>query len=311
MRVAWVLVIGLALLLAMWLVRFGESSTLGWILSSATHLALLGAWLPLAVAVLARDRALGVAAGVLVLAQLAIVWPLLPWDGSSVGEPVLTVRSSNAFVSNDDPDGYAEALLAGEADVLAITEFTPQVQAALERAGVSDRYPHQLTDPNLGTVGTAVYSVDPIEEAEVPAALDAEVTAVDVELAGGGAIRVLVVHAFPPGGSDPGGWSRSLRQLDALLAEQPAPWLAIGDYNATWDHRAYRDLLGEGREDAHLASGRGLARSWPAAGILPPLFLIDRAVVGPGLATVSTAEATLPGSDHRPLEVAVAMDPAG
>lgn len=310
-RAAWVLVVGLGALLALWLVRFGESSTLGWILSSATHLALLGAWLALAVAVFARDRALGLAAGALVVAQLAIAWPLLPWPGGSSARPHLTLRSSNAFVSNDDPDAYAAELLDGAGDVIAITEFTPEVADALDRAGVDERYPHQQLDPVQGTVGTAIYSTVPFEPVDdVPAALETEVTAVDVQVPDEGAIRVFVVHAFPPGGDDPGGWSRSLRELDDLLAATDGPWVAIGDYNATYDHRVYRDLVDGGREDAHLATGRGLARSWPAAGRLPALFLIDRAIVGPGLAATATAERTLPGSDHRALDVAVAIEPS-
>ena len=303
-RASWVIAIGLASLLAMWLLRIGEATQLGWVLSSALHLALLGAWIPLLVAVGARARVLGAVALVLLVAQLALTWPMLPWSGStSDGRATLRLRSTNAFVSNDDPAAYAARILADPRDLIAISEFTPKVQEALEAAGIDEQYPHHLTRADVGTVGTAVYSRYPIEQRRAAAG---EVLAVDVRRPGARLVRVFVVHAFPPGGGDPGGWARSLRAIDRMLSDTHGPWVAIGDFNATLDHRRYRELLHEARSDAHLATGRGLARSWPTTNaVLPPLFLIDRAIVPSGVEALRTAEHTVPGSDHRALDVDV------
>lgn len=304
---SWVIAVGLTTLLAMWLFRIGESTQLGWILSSAVHLALLCAWIPLLVAVGARARALGAVAVVLLAAQLAITWPLLPWSGStSGGQATLRLRSTNAFVSNDDPTAYARRILADPRDVITISEFTPQVQAALEAAGIDERYPHHRARADRGTVGMAVYSRFPIGQRPSTAG---ELLAAEVRPPGAKPVLVFAVHAFPPAGADPGGWARALRALDRRLRATDGPWVAIGDFNATSDHRRYRDLLDGGRSDAHLATGRGLARSWPASSsLLPPLFLIDRAIVPRGVEVLRTAEHTVPGSDHRVLDVDIEVD---
>ena len=101
-----------------------------------------------------------------------------------------------------------------------------------------------------------------------------------------------------------------MRSLGDRLDAAPEPWVAIGDFNGTYDHRLYRDLLGGGRQDAHLATGRGLAASWPTTGpLFPPVFLIDRAITSPGLDPVRTAERRVAGSDHEMLDVDIELEP--
>ena len=127
--------------------------------------------------------------------------------------------------------------------------------------------------------------------------------AVAFSLPGGRTLRLVAVHVFPPPASDGGRWAADLDALDRFLHDLPRPWVAIGDYNATFDHRAFRGLLHDGRQDAHLVTGRGWARSWPVKPVVPPVLLIDHAVVSPGVRVSATGERTLAGSDHRMIEV--------
>ena len=46
------------------------------------------------------------------------------------------------FVLNDRPDELADTLLALDADVIALTEFSSPVGAAMLFAGAYDEYPH-------------------------------------------------------------------------------------------------------------------------------------------------------------------------
>ncbi len=305
LAVAWLIVVGLSIVVTGWMLRIGEGTAWSWAATAAIHLLLVGAWVPLTVAAWQRRWVLGVAAGLLVAVQVVLVWPMLPRPGAAAdpASPALRLRSSNVYFDNPDPAGAAATLLDGDVDVISLVEVTPEVTGALDRAGIDDRYPHHVDLAAFGTVGTAVYARYPLEVVGEPSPA---VLAVRVSPPDRPATTLFVVHAFPPAAADPGSWERTLDELDATMAATEGPWVAIGDYNATLDHRAYRDLLSDGRTDAHVATGRGAARSWPANGRLPAMLLIDRAVVSPGLRAVATAERDLPGSDHRMLDVIVA-----
>jgi endonuclease/exonuclease/phosphatase (EEP) superfamily protein YafD len=307
---AWVVVVPVAILGLVWLLRVGEATPWHWMITAGTHVLLVGAWFSLVVAVWLRRWALGAIAVSLVLLQLFLVWPMAPGLGASAGvgtasgaAPALRLRSFNVYYGNDQVEAVAEQLLDGQVDLIALVEVTPPVVEALDRAGVADRYPHRVDRARFGTGGTAVFSRFPVEVVGTPTA---EIVAVRVDDGRPGpAPTVFVVHAFPPGPEDPGGWVRALDQLDAAMEVTEGPAVAIGDFNATLDHRAYRDLLRDGRTDAHVATGRGSARSWPAGGRLPPVILIDRAVLSEELRAIGTAEQTVPGSDHRLIDVAI------
>jgi endonuclease/exonuclease/phosphatase (EEP) superfamily protein YafD len=290
-----------------WVLRVGESSALGWMLVAGLPFALLLAPPSLLVGVAVGRRRLVAGAMVLVVAQAVIVWPLLPGGGPDApgsGEgAALRISALNVYVDNDDPSTMAAQVLAIERDVVGFVELTPEAEAALETAGIDERYPHRVGTALPGTVGAVLYSRYPVTLVGEPTS---EVLAADVDVPGLGRTRVLLVHVFPPAGGDQGGWRRTLAELDRTLEAAPTPWIAIGDYNATHTHRPYRDLLRDGRRDAHLATGRGRAATWPADGrILPTAFLIDRAIMSPDLEAVRTAERTVAGADHRMVDVDV------
>jgi endonuclease/exonuclease/phosphatase (EEP) superfamily protein YafD len=77
------------------------------------------------------------------------------------------------------------------------------------------------------------------------------------------------------------------------------PVILAGDFNATRQHQALRELLETGFTDAHLATGRGWAATWPVGRRLPPFALIDHVLVSPDLAVASVDEVAISGSDHR------------
>lgn len=297
----------LLLLLAAWLLRVGEATELGWVLAAGLPLALLAASPALLVGVAARRPRLVVGAWVLVVAQVALVWPLLPWAEGGLqgadGGRVLQISALNVFVDNGDLDAMASDALAVDRDVLGFVELTPEAETALAAAGIERRYPYRVGTAAPGTVGAVLYSRHPLALVGEPTS---QVLVADVAVPGAERTRVLLLHVFPPGSADPGRWRRTLDDLDRTLEDTPGRWVAIGDVNATMAHRPYRDLLRDGRRDAHLATGRARAGTWPAGGRLPAMFLIDRAIVSAELRAVRTAERTIAGTDHRMLDVDVA-----
>ena len=285
-----------------WLLRLGESLELSWLLLSGLHLMLFGAWPLAAVALVLRRWPLVIAAVGLVVLQLVLVVPsVLGRSAASAEGGRVTIGSVNALDGNPELPALARQLVADPPDVLVVEEFSLPAMHAFQAAGLERHYRHHVLRPT-GTTGMAVYSRYPLRSVTRPAAPDNELV-VDVARPGATPLRLVGVHVFPPQAGDGGSWHSDLHALDQYLDRLDGPWLAIGDFNATFDHRPYQDLLGAGRRDAHLVTGRPWARTWPSSSPLPPLLLIDHAILGPGIDAVATRERTMAGSDHRMIEV--------
>jgi len=63
--------------------------------------------------------------------------------------------AANVLLGNATPHLAAGALMALDADVLALTEFGVVMEDALERAGVLDAYPYRAIRTGVGTEGLA------------------------------------------------------------------------------------------------------------------------------------------------------------
>jgi endonuclease/exonuclease/phosphatase family metal-dependent hydrolase len=64
------------------------------------------------------------------------------------------------------------------------------------------------------------------------------------------------------------------------MADLPAPLVVAGDFNATRDHRQFRDLLNtRGYRDAGDDSGAGLMPTYPADRAVGPIAGIDHVVL--------------------------------
>jgi endonuclease/exonuclease/phosphatase family metal-dependent hydrolase len=92
---------------------------------------------------------------------------------------------------------------------------------------------------------------------------------------------------------------------DDLAAEprtDPAgtPRILLGDFNATLDHRALRELIKGGYRDAADAAGQGLIGSWgPYDGDPLPPVTIDHVLADRRLGVGAVSVHDIPESDHR------------
>jgi endonuclease/exonuclease/phosphatase family metal-dependent hydrolase len=75
--------------------------------------------------------------------------------------------------------------------------------------------------------------------------------------------------------------------------------ILLGDFNATLDHEALREVLDRGYVDAADAAGQGLAPTWPRGHLLPPTVTIDHVLVDERVRVRDVGVHELPGSDHR------------
>jgi endonuclease/exonuclease/phosphatase (EEP) superfamily protein YafD len=105
-------------------------------------------------------------------------------------------------------------------------------------------------------------------------------------------------------------WKQHLTALrgefEAAFAQGPV--IMAGDFNATWGHAPFRELLSAGLRDSHVDLGQGLSTTWPRGiPLLPSLFRIDHVLLSDGVEAVAVRNGEGPSSDHRPVIADLAL----
>ena len=59
-------------------------------------------------------------------------------------------------------------------------------------------------------------------------------------------------------------WQSDLARLAEVMANPASPTIVAGDFNATRDHRQFRELLDNGYTDAGSDAGAGILPTYPA-----------------------------------------------
>ena len=247
-----------------------------------------------------RARALAIGGVIVVAAHLS-------WAGSdlrfwSTESPPLfassfEVAAGNLAMTNGRLDDAAAALLDLDADVLVVLELTPAAEAAMSGKGVLERYPFRAVDAREGAFGSAIYSRYAVKESQVLDVAGHPMMQATIDLPTG-ETTLVAVHTMQPL-SSLSVLREQLKALDRLAHRGDRPIILAGDFNATTQHAAFRALMDGGIKDAHRASGRGRARSWPADSRVPPFALIDHVLTSDDFSVTGTREADIPGSDHR------------
>jgi vancomycin resistance protein VanJ len=244
-------------------------------------------------------------------------WLFLPRSAPTARAETTSLRvmTANLLVVNGDLDGIAASILAEAPDVVAIQELGYD-QAGFFATRLSDRYPHQVLEPNGAPWGLGVISRYPLtrEGPAEPAPNACACQRLRVDL-GGRAFTLLNVHPPPPsigwtrlgpwpapGRFDAGGTEATLRLALEQLDGVTGPVVVLGDFN-TGDrqpsYRALRRRFG----DAHRAAGWGFGFTFPnlPLGEAPavPLVRIDYVMHDAAWTAAAARTGTIPGSDHR------------
>jgi len=254
---------------------------------------------------LARSWAVtGVAA--LTLIGFAVVGRRLLWNGGQpevlAGARAVRVLHANLMYANRTPERLGElAASVDDVDVLAFTEYTPAHAAVLLAGPLADRFAHRVEHPAPGAAGAALWSRYPLSRRVGPPLHFATVAATVDSPA---RLTVIVVHPMSPMVSM-ATWRRDLATLATISPAGDPPTMIVGDFNASSWHPAFRRLLRAGWRDAHLATNRGFASTWPTNRRLPPFVGIDHYLLSDTVLATATAEVEVPGSDHRGIVVTV------
>lgn len=263
----------------------------------------------LAMAVVLRRRALGVAASLVLVAGLAVYVP--EWGAGSrpLADGASTVRivSANLLFTTDDVGPFLAVVDEVDPDVVITMETTQLHRQHLAEAGLAARYPYVVEEP--GGYGTVLRSRLPLEAPHVLTIENRFVPAATL-ITTGGPVDLLAVHLSPPTfGTGP--WRNQLVALRDHVAQLGRPLLA-GDFNASSDHWSFRELLDAGLEDGQRTGGSGLGLTWPdGRGVAwAPAIRIDHVLVGDGLVVTGLDVRSDGPSDHRLLVADVAVLPA-
>ncbi len=240
-----------------------------------------------------RRRELWIGCGLVVMLGVGLFGPsFLPRRPASRPEtPTLTVMTYNMLGYNAHPQDVVEALLAADADLVAIQELNPAAAREIQRQ-LSDDYPYQILDPQEGVVGMGVISRYPLTEAgeTLPGQWigTPQVLRLDFD---GAPITVLHFHPYPTMVGAPAMMEALIRareeQVQAVIdfvKAHPGPVIAPVDFNAGEWGGAYT-LLTSQLHDAWRGAGWGLGHTFPGAdspgssrasvgGIAVPMWLV-------------------------------------
>lgn len=245
-----------------------------------------------------------IAVSLSVVAVAVLIYTQFPlWVSQTVpaGER-FTVVSANLQLGRANVDDLAA--IADDADLVSLQEVTPEELARIRASALVTRFRYEYAQPDPGAAGSMLLSRTELRDTQrVP---NTNHLSALTSVPGAPQTRVLAVHPPAPRQGYSSEWAASLALLrDYLHALPEGPVIVAGDFNATWDHKQFRDLLGDGFSDATAQSGSGYQLTFPTdelGGV--PLAGIDHVVVrGFQAAMVSTQD--LPGSDHRALKVSL------
>ncbi|MEV0628611.1 endonuclease/exonuclease/phosphatase family protein [Nonomuraea wenchangensis] len=288
-------------LLAFWaLIRAGGLETgsfLTQLMTVTPHGAVLAALTALLLARRNRPAALVAATACVVLA--ACVAPRLTAEEQPAASgPLLRVLTVNLF-SRADAATVVDLVRREAVDVFTALELSPEEAERLDAAGLAELLPYRVLQEAPGAIGSGIYARRPLTELpDLFTPIGHNMPAAALTLPGGAAVEIVAVHPDPPLGRKEAGWNAALSALPPAGTTGAMRVLA-GDFNASIDHRAFRELLERGYVDAAAQVGKGLAATWPNYRPVPPIIAIDHVLADERMAVRRVEVVDVPGTDHR------------
>lgn len=231
----------------------------------------------------------------------------------------LRVMTCNVYKGRADAARIVELVRTEGVQVLALQETTADFVNELEAAGIDELLPHSQRSSSDGVYGNGLWSSLPLGDvasddigSSASAMPGGTVTPEgDAGDEAAARVRLVSVHTCAPGPGHWNLWRKSIEEIgvarERLATDPDTRYVLLGDFNATYDHAPFREMLGVGAdgprlEDAARTAGGGLVSTWPSGRwMAPPLFGIDHVVVSDGVAARSVWTAHVDGTDHRAL----------
>jgi endonuclease/exonuclease/phosphatase (EEP) superfamily protein YafD len=310
--IGWIVTVPLALVALMRIVAWDDLEPFA-VLNSVTFLIYLPVWVVAVVTLIGRRFVLAGLAVLVVAAQIFFMLPELTaaqalpdWTKTA---PTIRLLDANVYFLNPSLAGYATEIREFKPQLLTMEEADPLQVDQLQLAGGLTDLPYHY-EVNAGK-SYFMASAYPLSH-EKDLSFDGDPLIIEATMAlPSGPQRVWMVHTTAPLPSTFAQWKGQLAFIaSSLQARGPNKLLVVGDFNATWNNRGFRQILGDGMQDGAAARGHPFEMTWSQTKHpLPPLVRIDHVLTGAGLAVTQIRTGDGPGSDHRDLMATVAISP--
>ncbi|WP_033376665.1 endonuclease/exonuclease/phosphatase family protein [Alloscardovia criceti] len=215
----------------------------------------------------------------------------------------------NAHNGQADAEQIVSVVSSEHVEVLALQEVSNGLVQRLYASGLAQYLPYSVLSASSGQDNggvNAIFTAAPMTS-ESYDLIPTDASSVAAACIGMAAKSVCFgsVHPFSPRPGQQGLWDSSLDSLSQLQSESQT-YVLLGDFNATWDHKSFRELLGSRFLDAGQQTGEGFHMTYPSnkqlAGIdIPAMVEIDHIVYDRGLLVGDLQTVTISGSDHKAL----------
>jgi endonuclease/exonuclease/phosphatase (EEP) superfamily protein YafD len=219
-----------------------------------------------------------------------------------LGAPTLRVLSLNVLGDSADPAAVVRAIERHEVDVLVVQELTPGMTHRLVDAGIDTLLPYCHLDPRPLAAGTGLWARWTLAPLPPVPGMVAAAPRARIQPVEGWPVRVTGVHPKAPVRHNVRRWQQELAAIRSALMDTDGQQVVAGDFNASRDHRPFRDLLAAGFLDCADAAQRRPwpGFTWPAGRWIPPIMRLDHVLVSRGSAMVRSSRVIrVPGTDHR------------
>ena len=226
----------------------------------------------------------------------------------------LRVLSLNALGGRADPSAVVREVERNRVDVLVVQELTPGMVHRLADAGVDTLLPFCHLDPRPGRDGTGLWARWPLAPLPPVPGVMAAAPRARIEPVDGWPVTLTGVHPRAPTRGRARRWRRELTAIRSALVGTGGQQVVAGDFNASRDHRPFRDLLDAGFLDCTDAAQRRPwpGFTWPVSERILPVMRLDHVLVSQAGATVSASRVIrVPGTDHRGVLAVIELAPTG
>lgn len=228
-------------------------------------------------------------------------------SSASADDSAARIMTLNTLAGRASAEEIVEIVRDEHVEVLCLQELSDSFLDELEAAGIDEVLPYHVVA--LGASGVnnggrnGIWTLAPmsnVSENLLPI-LTSSMPAATITI-GGRELRFVGVHPNSPVRGAQDLWEEGLATIGSL-SDYDHAYVIMGDFNSTWDHARFRELLGTSFVDAGEQAGEGFHMTYPSNSLIPPLVEIDHIVYArdAGIVVGDLETVAVTGTDHRAL----------
>lgn len=228
-------------------------------------------------------------------------------SGVATSDSYARIMTLNTLNGNASAEEIVQVCREQNVEILCLQELPPSYIQELLDAGIGEVLPYYLVSDVATYVSNggrnAIWTAAPMENISsnlLP--IDTSSMAAGTVTIGSTLVRIVSVHPNSPVRGAQDLWDAGLATI-GTLSEYNHAYLIMGDFNSTWDHVRFRELIGDSFLDASESSGEGFHMTYPSNSKLPSIIEIDHIVYSKnsGIVVSSLETVTISGTDHKAL----------